>query len=86
MSPSQKPLTDRQNLVLYIVSEHGPATARDVDYHTLMGTDAARGILARLERRALVDAHYTHHRGRGRAYVISDRGVALVNEPEDDDG
>lgn len=62
-------LTRLQNDVLGIVRECGPVTAADVAYHLPIGTDRARGVLARLEARKLVDAVYTGHGRSGRAFV-----------------
>lgn len=63
-------LTRLQEDVLGVVRECGPVTVADVAYHLPIGESSARGVLARLEAKRLIDATYTgHHRGNGRAYV-----------------
>lgn len=67
-------MTTKQISALHTVEAHGPLTAAELDRHTLMGADAARSMLARLEQRLLVEAHYSGG-GRARAYVITGRGA-----------
>jgi predicted ArsR family transcriptional regulator len=64
-----RPLTPLQDNVLWIVKEHGPVTPDDVSYHLLISSACARGVLARLERRCLIDATYTEHRSAARAFI-----------------
>ena len=61
-------LTQLQDDVLWIVMEHGPVNAHDIDYHIPIGVERARRVLARLEALRLIDAHYTSGK-RGRSFV-----------------
>lgn len=67
-------LTRLQQDVLWIVVDHGPVTAADVDHHVPIGRDSARGVLGRLEARGLVGANYTSGGGRARAYEVTTAG------------
>jgi predicted ArsR family transcriptional regulator len=68
---TQKKLTRLQEDVLFVVEQNGPVTPRDVAYHLPIGEASARGVLARLEHRGLVEATYTGRREGGRAYVVN---------------
>jgi hypothetical protein len=70
-------LTRLQEDVLHVVISNGPVTPRDVTYHLhWVSESSARGVLARLESRRLVDATYTYtgRRSLGRAYVARSSG------------
>lgn len=73
-------VTARQRDILVVVAHNGPITAGDVSYHLpgWRSVEAYRAACARLEHRGLLDADYTAHRGRGRAYTISERGNAAL--------
>lgn len=72
-------ITPRQHAVLHVVETHGPVTATEVDRHGFTASEsAARASLSRLEARGLVAAEYTTGSGRGRAYVITERGAAAL--------
>lgn len=80
-------LTIKQANVLFIVTQHEPITASDVAQHLRM--DDARGILGRLEKRALIDAQYSGTFRSARCYVGTERGrealAAADFQPEDDE-
>lgn len=68
-------ITRKQFTTLATVAENGPCTPRDLHYHGFESESAARSRLARLEARGFVAATYTgHHRGAGRAYVVTAKG------------
>ena len=62
-------LTRLQQDVLGIVRACGPVTVAAVAYHLPIGEASARGVLARLEAKRLVDAVYTGTGSSARAYV-----------------
>ena len=78
-------LTRLQLDVLFVVAENGPVTAHDVAYHLPIGRDSARGVLARLEEKLLIDATYTGHpyQGRQRAFVARQLGRIELDRDRD---
>ncbi len=66
-------MTTKQLFALHTVEANGPLTAAELDRHTMIGTGAARSMLARLERHRLVEAH-DGGAGHARAYIITERG------------
>lgn len=76
---SERQLTPLQEQVLGYVDSEGPVTVADVAGSMLVRDSSARSALDSLERRGLLAVQHTgHHRGRGRAYVTTDKGSALA--------
>lgn len=80
-------LTTLQSHVLFIVSEHEPVTASEIDDHLLLDRGRSQSILRSLERRALIGATYTETRPghRGRAWRITTRGENTLTEEAERD-
>ena len=77
----QRPLTRRQQDLLFIVGQNAPVTARDVHYHLpSLSPEAARSAIARVETRGLLDRQYTGlRRGERCAFVLSTRGAEALD-------
>lgn len=72
-------LTEFQAQVLGYVDSQGPVSVADVASSLMVTASSARSRLDTLERRGLLAVQVTgHHRGRGRAYVTTDKGSEAV--------
>lgn len=80
-TPKGRELTALQEQVLGYVDSEGPVSVADVAGSLMVRNSSARSALNSLSRRGLLDSQYVgHHRGRGRAYVTTDRGATLTAE------
>jgi DNA-binding MarR family transcriptional regulator len=84
---SDRPLGRSQKLVLHILADQSPCTARDLAYHwPSLSESAAMSAIDRLAARGLVDlgpGEFSHAGRFRRSFVLTERGVAtergLVN-------